>query len=182
MGRGSTMHETSSGIRTDPLIDEEEELLSMFGRTAMKNADRISMTKTCNATATRRATLRGALSIVCILGLAMAGVSSVASAKGQGKAKGKNKGVYLLGQAKQASQVGEKPDGYLGLVDEEAPENIKKMVKDTNERRLGRYKEVSVKGGRPLKDVEKLAGEKLYKRAKPGEMLLGADGKWMKKE
>lgn len=129
-----------------------------------------------------KATWRSALSLLCVAALMCATLTGVASAKDKGKAKGKEKGVYLLPEAKKADQVGEKPDGYLGLVDQDAPEIIKKMVVDTNERRKGRYKEVATRSGSTLESVEVLAGEKLAKRAKPNEFLLGKDGKWIKKK
>ena len=87
----------------------------------------------------------------------------------------------LLVIAKAASQVGEKVDGYIELLDEAAPENIKKMVVDTNERRAAKYATIATKRGTTVESVAKLAGVKILERAKPGEMVQGADGKWVKK-
>lgn len=88
---------------------------------------------------------------------------------------------YLLGTAKEAGQVGEKFDGYIGLVDQSAPEKIKKMVKDTNERREARYGSIAKKRGTTVESVAKQAAAKILKRVKPGEMIQTADGKWIKK-
>jgi len=118
--------------------------------------------------------------MTCMVGLVLAGFAGSASA--QGKYKGKKRGVYLLGQAKADSQVGEKPDGYLGLVDEKASEMIKKMVIDTNERRKARYEDVALRRGSSLESVLEMAGEKLAANAKTGDMLLDANGIWTKKK
>jgi uncharacterized protein YdbL (DUF1318 family) len=118
--------------------------------------------------------------MTCMMGLVLAGFAGSASA--QGKYKDKKRGVYLLGQAKADSQVGEKPDGYLGLVDENASEMIKKMVIDTNERRKSRYEDVALRRGSSLESVLEVAGKKLAGLAKPGDLLLDANGIWTKKK
>ena len=128
----------------------------------------------------RRGFLCAAVAMTCMVGLVLAGFAGSASA--QGKYKGKKRGVYLLGQAKADSQVGEKPDGYLGLVDEKASEIIKKMVVDTNERRKARYEDVALRRGSSLESVLEMAGEKLAANAKTGDMLLDANGIWTKKK
>ncbi|MDP6979343.1 MAG: YdbL family protein [Myxococcota bacterium] len=88
---------------------------------------------------------------------------------------------YLLGTAKSAGQVGEQRDGYLGLIDQRAPENIKKMVVDTNERRKQRYQKVAERIGSPLEQVGKTAAMRHFKHAKPGELIQAEDGSWIKK-
>ena len=89
---------------------------------------------------------------------------------------------YLLGTAKAAGQIGEKRDGYLQLLDQKAPENIKKMVVDTNKRRAARYQLVAARLGSTVEDVGKGAGVRIFKRAQPGELIETADGKWEKKK
>ena len=112
--------------------------------------------------------LRTGLVIACILSFA---IGAPLAAEGE----------YLLGNAKEAGQVGEQLDGYIGLIDESAPEKIKQMVKDTNERRMSRYETIAQKRGTSVESVAKQAGAKILKRAKPGEMIQDADGKWTKK-
>lgn len=136
---------------------------------------------------------RIAMVVLCAVGLLFGGVAGAEPDKAKGKAAAagtkpakpgkaaKARGEYLLPKAKAAGQVGEQPDGYLGLVDESAPEQIKKMVIDTNERRKARYTEVSKKRGSSVESVEQMAGEKFAKRAKPGELLRAPDGTWTKK-
>jgi uncharacterized protein YdbL (DUF1318 family) len=87
----------------------------------------------------------------------------------------------LLDTAKATGQVGEQFDGYVGLIDQSAPDNIKKMVKDTNQRRRARYGGIAKKRGTTLESVGKLAGVKILSRVKPGEMFQTNDGSWSKK-
>lgn len=117
---------------------------------------------------TRFARFQTGLLIACVLSFAVAGPLWAES-------------DYLLGTAKTVGQVGEKADGFIELIDESAPENIKKMVKDTNERRTARYTMIAKKRGTTVESVGKQAGVKILKRVKPGEMIQDADGKWIKK-
>ncbi len=88
---------------------------------------------------------------------------------------------FLLGKAKSAGQVGEQRDGYLGLVDQRAPADIKKMVVDTNQRRKQRYQNVAERLGSPLEKVGKTAAMRHFKHAQPGELIQAEDGSWVKK-
>lgn len=88
---------------------------------------------------------------------------------------------FLLGNAKSAGQVGEQRDGYLGLVDKRAPDAVKKMVADTNERRKQRYQKVAERLGTPIEQVGKQAAMRNFKHAQPGELIQAEDGSWQKK-
>ncbi len=88
---------------------------------------------------------------------------------------------YLV-VAKAANQIGEKLDGYLGVVDPDTPEKYKKAVEAANERRKGRYGTIAEKRGTTVESVGRQAGEKLISRAKPGEWVESAEGKWVKKK
>ena len=88
----------------------------------------------------------------------------------------------MLLEAKAAEQVGEKLDGFLAVIDPSAPAKVKKLVEDTNNLRMERYKQVAKIRGATLDSVGKQAGAILFKRALPGQMLETADGKWTKKE
>ena len=108
---------------------------------------------------------------VVLLGLVAFLLTSVASAEG----------VNFLYQAKGKSQGGEQLDGYVGLIDKSAPDVIKKMVKDTNERRKAKYQKIAKQRGSTVESVSNQAGSKLTGRANPGEMIQNAEGKWVKK-
>jgi len=88
---------------------------------------------------------------------------------------------FLLADAKKAGQVGEKRDGYLALIDQRAPDQIKEMVETTNVRRRQRYLEFSQKMGWTIDEAARAAAKRHFKHARPGELLEGAAGGWERK-
>ena len=52
-----------------------------------------------------------------------------------------------LTQPKADGLIGEQANGYLGLVTQSAPSNIKKLVKDTNAKRKAGYQRIAAKQG-----------------------------------
>jgi uncharacterized protein YdbL (DUF1318 family) len=86
-----------------------------------------------------------------------------------------------LEDAKAAGQVGERADGYLGVVEGGAPGNVKSLVNQINAEREAKYAEIAKKQGAPVAAVAQIAGKKLVQRAPKGEYVMGADGKWQKK-
>jgi len=86
-----------------------------------------------------------------------------------------------LDGAKSAGQIGESVDGYVHLVDENAPGDVKALVKDVNEKRRAKYASIAIERGVPVVDVAALAGAKLVERAPSGQYVLDSTGKWRKK-
>ena len=86
-----------------------------------------------------------------------------------------------LDQAKAAGQVGERIDGYLGVVDANAPGDVRAMVDRINAQRRAKYAEIAAERGTSVQAVAQIAGEKLIERAARGEYVLGANGKWRQK-
>ena len=86
-----------------------------------------------------------------------------------------------LEDARAAGLVGERIDGYLGLVDSDAPADVKRLVEEINAQRWAKYAEIAEKQGAPVQAVAQIAGEKLIQRAGSGEYVMGADGKWRRK-
>jgi uncharacterized protein YdbL (DUF1318 family) len=86
-----------------------------------------------------------------------------------------------LDQAKAAGQVGERIDGYLGVVDPNAPADVRAMVDKINAERRAKYKQIADKQGAPVAAVAQIAGTKLIERTPKGEYVLGANGRWRKK-
>jgi len=86
-----------------------------------------------------------------------------------------------LDQAKAAGQVGEKVDGFVGVVAADAPAEVRAMVERINAERRARYAEIAQKQNAPLDAVAKIAGQKLIERAPAGQYVLGADGRWRQK-
>jgi uncharacterized protein len=86
-----------------------------------------------------------------------------------------------LGEAKAAGQVGEKIDGFLGVVDANAPADVRALVDQVNAERGAKYAEIAQKQGASIDAVAKIAGEKLIARTPAGQYVLGADGRWRMK-
>jgi uncharacterized protein YdbL (DUF1318 family) len=86
-----------------------------------------------------------------------------------------------LDQAKAAGQVGERIDGYVGVVDANAPGNVRAMVDQVNAERQARYAEIAAERGTSVQAVAQIAGQKLIERTPGGQFVLGADGQWRQK-
>jgi uncharacterized protein YdbL (DUF1318 family) len=86
-----------------------------------------------------------------------------------------------LDDAKKAGSVGERPDGYLGVVGEDAGAEVKALVEEINEKRRESYREIAEKRGTSLEAVAVLAGAKLVEKAPPGEYVMTSSGKWIQK-
>ena len=86
-----------------------------------------------------------------------------------------------LDSAKAAGQVGERPDGYLGVVSASAPASARALVDSLNAKRREKYAEIAKQNGTAVDAVAALMGEKLIDRTPPGQYVMGADGRWVKK-
>jgi uncharacterized protein YdbL (DUF1318 family) len=86
-----------------------------------------------------------------------------------------------LEDAKAAGQVGERIDGYLGVVGSSAPANVVQLVEQVNAERRAKYAEIAQKQGAPAEAVAQIAGKKLIERAAPGEYVMDATGQWQQK-
>lgn len=86
-----------------------------------------------------------------------------------------------LDAAKAAGQIGERIDGYVGVVDANAPGDIKRLVDEVNAGRKAKYAEIAAERGTSVQAVAQIAGEKLIERAARGEYVMGADGRWRQK-
>jgi uncharacterized protein YdbL (DUF1318 family) len=86
-----------------------------------------------------------------------------------------------LADAKKAGSVGERPDGYLGLVGNDAGAEVKALVQDINGKRREKYGAIAKKNGTSVTAVAALAGAKLVEKARPGEYVMTSSGKWVRK-
>ncbi|HSA61601.1 MAG TPA: YdbL family protein [Nitrospiraceae bacterium] len=87
--------------------------------------------------------------------------------------------ALTLEEAKTKGLVGEKANGYLGLVTRGNGE-AEALAKDVNEKRRQAYEEIARRNGTSMSAVEVLAGEKAVQNTKPGNYVEGPGG-WMKK-
>ncbi len=81
-----------------------------------------------------------------------------------------------VGDAKAAGLVGERPDGYLGVVKPGA----EGLVNQANARRRGEYQAIAKKRGASLAAVESVAGKKRM-AASPRGSFVFSGGKWVRK-
>jgi uncharacterized protein len=86
-----------------------------------------------------------------------------------------------LQQAKSQGLVGEKPDGYLGLVATNAPVEVKQLVADINQQRKSSYQEIARRNNTSLQAVEALAGKKAIEKTSPNHLIQLPSGQWVKK-
>lgn len=86
-----------------------------------------------------------------------------------------------LEDAKAAGYVGERPDGYLGVVTPNAPASARNLVKDINAKRRAHYTAIAKKNGTSVAAVEAIVGAKLVKGSPPGTYVMDARGSWIRK-
>ncbi len=86
-----------------------------------------------------------------------------------------------LEAAKAAGQVGERPDGYLGLVVSPAPDELRALVDRINAERSGHYTAIAGQRGTTPAAVAALAGQKLVLRTPPGQYYQDSAGNWVKR-
>jgi len=79
--------------------------------------------------------------------------------------------------ARQAGQVGEKMDGYLGVVGSQPPA-IQNMVADLNRQRRENYTQRAQAQSATLEEYALTQGCVLIARTAPGEKYQAPDGSW----
>jgi uncharacterized protein YdbL (DUF1318 family) len=79
--------------------------------------------------------------------------------------------------ARQAGQVGEKMDGYLGVVGSQ-PASIQTMVADLNRQRRENYTQRAQAQSATLEEYALTQGCVLISRTGPGEKYQAPDGSW----
>jgi len=86
-----------------------------------------------------------------------------------------------LTQPKADGLIGEQVNGYIGLVAEDVPANVRQLVKEVNARRKAGYQEIATKQGASLEDVERVGGNTAIEKTLPGNYVRDANGVWRKK-
>ena len=79
--------------------------------------------------------------------------------------------------ARAAGQVGERADGYLGVVDNADPA-VKRMVEDINIKRRAVYSDKARANNATVEEFAFTAGCLAIARTAPGERYLGPEGSW----
>jgi uncharacterized protein YdbL (DUF1318 family) len=86
-----------------------------------------------------------------------------------------------LDEAKQQGWLGERPDGYLGLVTPSPTADTVLLMKDVNRKRRTLYQDIAGKNGTALSAVEALAGKKAIEQTPSGRFIMQPDGNWIHK-
>ncbi|MGG2396523.1 YdbL family protein [Pseudomonas sp. SH1-B] len=89
-----------------------------------------------------------------------------------------NQAMSALGDAKASGQLGEQPNGYLGVV--KSAGQADEIARLINQARRAEYQKVAQDNGISLSDVEAIAGKKAIDRTPKGQFIqLG--GQWVQK-
>ena len=89
-----------------------------------------------------------------------------------------NEAMSALPAAKAAGQLGEQPDGYLGVVSPAG--NAAAIARQINDARRQEYQRLAGENNIQLRDVESMAGKKALERTPDGQYIM-LNGVWMKK-
>lgn len=82
--------------------------------------------------------------------------------------------------AKAAGQLGEQPNGYLGVLPG-APPAAAALARDINARRRAHYMAIAKKNGTNLGAVQAIVGARLIAKMPPGTYIKDASGRWIRK-
>lgn len=80
-----------------------------------------------------------------------------------------------------AGIVGERADGYLGLVKGSADAAVQRKVNEVNVKRRALYERLARETGTTVEAVGAVTGEKQIAKTPSGAYYMGADGQWVKK-
>lgn len=80
--------------------------------------------------------------------------------------------------ARRSGQVGERYDGYLGLVSATVPAELRRQVGAVNIRRRALYTDLAARRGVTREEVGITAACSLLRRVSVGEYYLSAQGGW----
>jgi uncharacterized protein len=88
--------------------------------------------------------------------------------------------AFALGidDAKQQGLIGERPDGYVGIVNTATPE-VDQLVRSINRKRRAEYDRIAVETSQSRTIVEQLAAKKAYEMTPAGQYLMRGDGTWL---
>lgn len=86
-----------------------------------------------------------------------------------------------LTEPKAQGLIGEQADGYLGLVTQNVPPEIRQLVNEVNAKRKAGYQKIAAQQGTSLSEVEKVGGNTAIEKTLNGNYIRDANGTWRKK-
>ena len=84
-----------------------------------------------------------------------------------------------LNEAKDRGLVGERQDGYLGVIS--GGSEAEALARDINNQRRAVYQSSAAKNGTSQQAVEIVAGQKAQSLTPSGQYIQGSNGAWVKK-
>jgi len=85
-----------------------------------------------------------------------------------------------LDEARSQGLLGERADGYVGVVPAKPSPEVVALAEEVNARRRAHYQEIAARNSTPVETVAALAGKKLIESAPSGQWVK-PDGAWVKK-
>ena len=90
--------------------------------------------------------------------------------------------VPQIESAKASGVVGERIDGYLGIVNDGAADaSLIRKINEINAKRRAVYDELAADTNTTTAQVARLTGEKQIERAAPGQYYFDESGRWVRK-
>ena len=86
-----------------------------------------------------------------------------------------------LTKPKADGLIGEQANGYVGLVTQDVPADIRRLVDEVNARRKAGYQRIADREGTALSEVEKVGGKTAFEKTLKGNYFRDASGTWRKK-
>lgn len=83
--------------------------------------------------------------------------------------------------ARAAGEIGERIDGYLGVVTSSPDPSLVRKVQDINNRRRAVYEQTARDNNTTVQIVAQLTGERQIERLEPGQYYMDASGSWKQK-
>ena len=80
--------------------------------------------------------------------------------------------------AQEQGVVGERIDGYLGVVSGNVDPSLLRKINEINNKRRALYDDLARETGTTIEQVARLTGEKQIAKAPPGTYVMGEDGVW----
>ena len=87
----------------------------------------------------------------------------------------------VLDGAKQQGYVGEQLDGYAGIVNQSAPDDVRQLVDSVNQQRRAEYERIATETNSTPEQVGYVIGTKLINRAPVGHYVMDVQGQWVVK-
>ncbi len=85
-----------------------------------------------------------------------------------------------LSSAKSQGMVGERSDGYLGLVMPDASADARRLVEDVNRQRRAQFEQIAARNGISVDEAAKVFAREAVQRTQPGNYIQGPQG-WLRK-